>query len=270
MLARHHSAKASNPRIVPDACPTAQLCDLGAVPRDAVAAATFLYEQAHQSSAVAAQTKTQMLVEGAVPALCHHLLSSKSAELRRNACLLLGEMAFRNPHICRAITSHERVVPKLLRMMDSNGTCDANLVLNNCAAFSEHSCKSMVECPGLLQKFKKQAACTNSDARGIAVGVLNCLSRCPAVAPALVDARVVEEALAPALCSSGAGDRHEAMLARAAMAMANLKGSIAVVDEESAHGGGCRTNVAVATTVKILGFALDGRSWGGIHFASYR
>jgi len=97
------------------------------------------------------------------------------------------------------------------------------------------------------------------------VGVFNCLSRCPAVAQVLVDARVVEEALAPALCASGLGDRHEAMLARAAMAMANLTGDIEVVDKESAY----LTNVAIATTVKILGFALDGRSWGGIHFAPY-
>ena len=110
---------------------------------------------------MAAQTKTQMLLEGAVPALCHHLLSSRNAELRRNACLLLGETAFGNPEICRAITSHARVVPTLLRMMDSNGCCDANLVLNNCAAFSEHSCKSMVECPGLLETFKQQARCSN-------------------------------------------------------------------------------------------------------------
>lgn len=102
----------------------------------------------------------QMLTEGAVPALCHHL-SSESPEMRTNACRVLGEMAFRNPEICRAITSHELVVPKLLLMMDSNGRCDAGLVLNNCAAFCEHSCTSMVECPGLVETFKKMATCNN-------------------------------------------------------------------------------------------------------------
>ena len=135
-------------------CPAVQLSrgDL----RDAVAAAEYLFEQAHASSEVAAQTKTQMLIEGAVPALCHHL-SSDSPEMRSHACRVLGEMAFRNPDICRAITSHELVVPKLLLMMDTNGRCDAGLVLNNCAAFCEHSCMSMVECPGLVQTFKDMA-----------------------------------------------------------------------------------------------------------------
>jgi hypothetical protein len=233
----------------------------------AVASAEFLFGQAHASSEGAAQIKTQMLNEGAVQALCHHL-SSDSARMRSHACRVLGEMAFRQPAICRAITSHELVVPKLLLLMDTDGRCDAGLVLNNCAAFCEQSCKSLVECPGLVQTFKKMAnenGQRNSLAQGIAVGVFNCLSRCPAVAKVLIEARVVEEALAPALCSSGQGDRHEAMLARAAMAMANLTGDIAVVDQESAH----LTNVAITTTVKILGFALNGRSWGGIHFAPY-
>ncbi|KAJ1476908.1 hypothetical protein T484DRAFT_1964589 [Baffinella frigidus] len=182
-------------------------------------------------------------------------------------------MAFRHPGGCRAITSNEHAVPKLLRMMDSDERCDAGLVLNNCAAFCEQSCKSMVECPGLVEKFKAMATCNKSlaptahqqHAASIAVGLLNCLSRCPALAQVLVEARVVEEALAPALCASGKGERHEAMRVRAAMAMANLTGNIAVVDQESAY----LTNVAIATTVKILGFVLDGQSWGGIHWAPY-
>jgi hypothetical protein len=251
-----HGSKAS------DACPTVQLShgDL----HDAVAAAAFLFAQAHAGSEFVAQTKTQMLIEGAVPALCHHL-SSDSAEMRSHACRLLSEMAFRHTDVCRAITSNELALPKLLLMMDSNGRRDAGLVLNNCAAFCEHSCKSMVECPGLVETFKVMATSSDCFERGMAVGVFNCLSRCPAVAQVLVDARVVEEVLSPALCASGVGDRHEARLARAAMAMANLTGNIAVVDEEREH----LINVAIATTVKILGFALDGKPWGGINFAPY-
>ncbi|KAJ1489948.1 hypothetical protein T484DRAFT_1778512 [Baffinella frigidus] len=231
--------------------------------REAVAAAEFLFEMTHASSEVTAQTKTQMLVEGALPALCLHL-SSDSAQMRSHACRVLGEMAFRNSEVCRVITSDTMVLPKLLLMLHSNGRFDAGLVLNNCAAFCEHSCKRMVECPGLVQKLKDMAICNNSLARGIAIGVFNCLSRCPAVAQVLVEARVVEEALAPALCAAGKGKRHEAMRARAAMAMANLTGNVAVVDERA-----YLTDVAIATTVKILGFALDGRPWGGVHFAPY-
>ncbi|KAJ1476910.1 hypothetical protein T484DRAFT_1964596 [Baffinella frigidus] len=216
-----------------------------------------------------------MFTDFAVPALCHRL-SSGSAEMRSHACRLLGEMAFRHPDTCRAITSHvhhELVMSKLLRMMDSDERCDAGLVLNNCAAFCEQSCKRMVECPGLVEKFKAMATCNTSLAltahqqlaASIAIGVFNCLSRSPALAQVLVEARVVEEALAPALCASGKSDQHEAMLALAAMTMANLTGNIAVVDQEREH----LTNVAIATTVKILGFALDGKRWGGTNFAPY-
>jgi hypothetical protein len=77
--------------------------------------------------------------------------------------------------------------------------------------------------------------------------------------------RVVEEALTPVLREPGSGDKHEARLARAAMAMANLTGNV----DDAGQKGLDNYQSAIATTVKILGFALDGRSWGGIHFAPY-
>ncbi|KAJ1477157.1 hypothetical protein T484DRAFT_3043734 [Baffinella frigidus] len=77
--------------------------------------------------------------------------------------------------------------------------------------------------------------------------------------------RVVEEALTPVLREPGSGDKHEARLARAAMAMANLTGNV----DDAGQKGLDNYQSAIATTVKILGFALDGRSWAGIHFAPY-
>ena len=82
------------------------------------------------------------------------------------------------------------------------------------------------------------------------------------MAKVLIEARVVEEALKPVLREPGSGDKHEARLARAAMAMANLTGDVDDAGESNHQS-------AIATTVKILGFALDGRSWAGIHFAPY-
>ena len=234
--------------------------------REAVAAAEFLFQQAHADSEDAARTKAQMLVEGAVPALCKHLFGD-NAEMRSRACRVLGEMAFRNADSCMAITSNELVVHELLRMLDSNGNVrrDAGLVLNNCAAFCEHSCKRMVECPGLVQKFKDMVTRSDCIERAMAIGVFNCLSRCRAVAEDLIKARVVEEVLSPALRASGEGERHEAMLARAAMAMANLTGDVSVVDQECEM----HLNKAIATAVHILGVALDGQKWAGVHFAPY-
>ena len=209
-----------------------------------------------------------MLVEGAIPALAEHL-SSASAEMRSHACRVLGEMAFRNPQICYAVTSHEEVVPQLVAIIANSSTtmggrCDACLVLNNCAAFCEASCCSIVGCTGLLDALKEMAVCSDAFARGIAVGVFNCLSRCPSVKQELIEANIVEEALAPVLRQPGSGERHEAMLARTAMAIANLTGNVTLSDLE--HDA---SQMAITTTVKILGFALDGRSWAGIHFAPY-
>jgi hypothetical protein len=123
----------------------------------------------------------------------------------------------------------------LLRSGDTQIQEDATLIINNCAAFCEDVCPAIVACPGMLDVLKALITNGTNGAKYVAVGAINCLSRCAAARDQLLASRVVETALVPVLKKKGAGDKHEAHVARATMAIANLKGE----------------------------------SWAGIHFAPY-
>ena len=229
-------------------------------------AAEFLFERSHTSNMRAEANKEQIRRENAIPKLCA-ILRTPCWEAKYQACSALSELAFRNEKNCITIVRTPGALDAVVELIRSGngGTMqeDAALVVNNCAAFSEKACPAIVACPGLVDSLKCLAIEGSFGAKNVAVGAINCLSRCPAAKRDLMASRVVEEALTPVLREPGSGDKHEARLARAAMAMANLTGNV--------DSGQALDNYhnAIATTVKILGFALDGRSWAGIHFAPY-
>lgn len=232
--------------------------------REAVLAAEFLFARAHTSHHKAEENKQQIRREGAISHLCR-LLTETSIEARYQACSALSELAFRNERNCIGIVCVPGALDALINLLNnSNMQEDAALVLNNCAAFCEDACQIMVRYRGLVPALKKLAVGPVMGAKNVAVGAINCLSRCPAAKDILMSYRIVEEALTPVLRETGSGDKHEARLARAAMAVANL----------TCRTKCCFTNdadhfQAVATAVKILGYALDGKSWAGIFFAPY-
>ena len=232
--------------------------------QEVVLAAEFLFGRAHLSHHKAEENKRQIGREGAIPFLCR-LLSQASDEARYQACSALSELAFRNERNCIGIVRVPGALDALINILNnSNMQEDAALVLNNCAAFCEDACQIMVHNKGLIPALKKLAVGPEIEAKNVAVGAINCLSRCPAAKDILLAYEIVKEALAPVLREAGSGDKHEARLARAAMAVANL----------TCNTRCCFTNdsdhfQAVATTVKILRFALDGESWAGINFAPY-
>mmetsp|Transcript_27018 Transcript_27018/g.54893 ORF Transcript_27018/g.54893 Transcript_27018/m.54893 type:complete len:428 (-) Transcript_27018:267-1550(-) len=232
--------------------------------REAILAAEFLFARAHTSHHKAEENKQQIRREGAIPHLCR-LLTESSIEARYQACSALSELAFRNERNCIGIVCVPGALDALIHLLNnSNMQEDAALVLNNCAAFCEDACQIMVRYKGLVPALKKLAIGPVMGAKNVAVGAINCLSRCPAAKDILMSYRIVEEALTPVLRETGSGDKHEARLARAAMAVANL----------TCRTRSCFTNdadhfQAVATAVKILGYALDGKSWAGIFFAPY-
>jgi hypothetical protein len=138
---------------------------------------------------------------------------------------------------------------------------DAALVVNNCAAFSEEVCMTIVRSPGMVASLKKLATSGSFGTKCVAVGAINCLSRCKEARLSLNNMRVVEDALVPVLNEQGAGDKYEARKVRAAMAVANLTGRC---DPEHVND-----YEALPAMVKVLGYALEGRSWAGIHLSAY-
>ena len=148
---------------------------------------------------------------------------------RYNACSALSELAFRNEENCIAIVQSKgglAGIVELLRGSDERIQEDAALVVNNCAAFCEDMCTTIVACPGLLCALKDIVMHRGDASKGakyVAVGALNCLSRCAAARPELL-AHGVVEAIVPVLSEKGQGDRHDAHVARATMAIANLCG----------------------------------------------
>ena len=179
----------------------------------------------------------------------------------------MSELAFRNERNCAAIVHTEGGLPEivcLLRSGDAQMQEDATLIINNCAAFCESVCPAIVACPGMLDSLKGLITSGSTGAKYVAVGAINCLSRCAAAREVLLESGVVETALVPVLKNAGEGDKHEAHLARATMAIANLSGlTREMFDDDS------RRDFALGTCVKILGHALKGESWAGIHFAPY-
>ena len=82
----------------------------------------------------------------------------------------------------------------------------------------------IASCPKLLLSLQALATGRNMGAKNVAVGALNCLSRARLAADVLKENKVVEETLMVVLSERGSGEKHEARIARATMAVANLTG----------------------------------------------
>ena len=111
---------------------------------------------------------------------------------RYNACSALSELAFRNEENCAAIVQSEGGLLEIVRLLkgsDKRIQEDAALVVNNCAAFCEEVCPTIVACPGMLEALKDIITYASKGAKCVAVGAINCLSRCAAARPILLEHR---------------------------------------------------------------------------------
>mmetsp|Transcript_102477 Transcript_102477/g.165142 ORF Transcript_102477/g.165142 Transcript_102477/m.165142 type:complete len:410 (-) Transcript_102477:63-1292(-) len=242
---------------------------------EVIAAAEFLFERAHSSHMRSWSNKDQMRLDGAIP-LLFKTLQLPSDPARYNACSALSELAFRNEANCSAIVHSNDGLASLMALMQGpvvDMQEDATLVINNCAAFCEDVCPVIVACPDMLRVLTQIILHGECGAQRVAVGVINCLSRSAQARDALLASRVVETALLPVLRAKredihagGETDKehHDAHVARATMAIANLSG----LSNEMFEDDDSRLPV-LRTTVSILGAALKGESWAGIHFAPY-
>lgn len=232
-------------------------------PEVVAAAAELLFSHSHVSHPSFVENKERMRSKGAIPLLCR-LLRSEAWLVKYHACSALSELAFCNKDNCLVIVTTPGALDALVDILLSdvlNMHEDAALVVNNCAAFSEEVCTTIVHCSGMIAALMRLATSGSFGAKCVAVGALNCLSRCKDSKRDLLRMRVVEEALKPVLGEVGAGERHEARKVRAAMAIANLTGRC---DYEHVQD-----YQALPAMVKVLGYALEGRSWAGIHLSSY-
>ena len=232
-------------------------------PHIVAAAAEVLFSRSHVSHPNFAGNKELIRVIGAIPPLCR-ALRSEAWPVKYHACSALSELAFCNKNNCMAIVRTPGALDALVDILHSNVLNmheDAALVVNNCAAFSEEVCMAIVQCPGMITSLKKLAISGSFGAKCVAVGALNCLSRCREAKVSLTNKRVVEDALVPVLQETGTGDKYEARKVRAAMAVANLTGRC---DPQHVN-----EYAALPAMVRVLGYALDGRSWAGIHLSAY-
>lgn len=233
---------------------------------EVAAAAEFLFERAHTSHMRSGENKEQMRRDGAIPVL-FKALESDLRDARYHACSALSELAFRNELNCMAISQSEDGLEAIVDILNADDVAlkeDALLVVNNCAAFCEDVCTAIVSCPGMLDAIKALVHVSAAGASSVAVGTMNCLSRCKEVQQVLLHAGVLETLL-PVVKVHDSGDKHGAHIARATMAIANLtegncEGVFDTVDDR---------NAALATTVKILSKSIKGENWAGIHFAPY-
>mmetsp|Transcript_21576 Transcript_21576/g.71468 ORF Transcript_21576/g.71468 Transcript_21576/m.71468 type:complete len:425 (-) Transcript_21576:19-1293(-) len=235
----------------------------------AARAARYLFQKAHAADKHNRENKEKMDRQGAVNALCS-ILRSGSVEARYQACSALSELAYQNEKICMAIINAPgclECLRLLLQEHDGNNQEDAALVINNCAAFSQHTPIHIVQFPGMLDAIRSVANGRHVGARNAAISALNCMSRSIEAAQALIHARIVEEVLTPILSEKGRGEKYEARVARAVLAIANIMG---------AKGGYeiCAPVLAkypnhLEMAVNILGHSLNGLKWGGILFALY-
>lgn len=232
----------------------------------AKAAADYLFESS-RTGPEAQRNRDQIRAQGGI-ALMFEMLGEQDWEAKYLALSTLSELAFKNEKNCLAITSSENGLELIANVMldqeDGRLQLDAALVLNNCAAFSEEACCIIVEHAKLVPALKELATGMHEGAKSVAVGAINCLSRCHAAKPVLLAQRVVEEALTPVLNETGCGEEHEARLARAFMAVSNLTGDTAdcFYDDESHES-------ALSTVVKIMEHAVEGEAWAGLSFSTY-
>mmetsp|Transcript_55657 Transcript_55657/g.146968 ORF Transcript_55657/g.146968 Transcript_55657/m.146968 type:complete len:356 (-) Transcript_55657:141-1208(-) len=238
-------------------------------------AAERLFGLAHVSNAQHLGNKRQMLREGAILALSALLHPEVPEITRYHVCSALSELAFQETQICLAISGCPGLLKRLVTLLQPGAGRtqeDAARIINNCAAFCEEAVLHIIRCSGMVRALTALATRDDMDARHIAVGALNSLSRCAAARPALVAGKVLP-ALGRVLEEyCGDGDRPAATHASAAMAMANLTG-----DKEGVlHGGSVRSPAATARyqhgvrrMVDLLELAIQRKQWAGILFRPY-
>uniref|UniRef100_A0A7S0I038 Vacuolar protein 8 n=1 Tax=Hanusia phi TaxID=3032 RepID=A0A7S0I038_9CRYP len=231
--------------------------------RDVVLAVETLFEHAHTSNHFSALRKDQFRVRGGIPLLCN-LLKSTSWYVRIYSCSALGELAFGNEENALAIVETEGALENLVELLSTGHNRmkeDAALVLNNCAAFCEEVCPKIVSCEGLLQALKASMVSGPRRVRSVAVGAINCISRCEAARQSLVEGGFVDVLYE---LQEACDDANTMQNARAILAILNLVGS---VDEGRLPEGSFDT--ILDCIVKMFKSSLEGRVWSGIHFAPY-
>ena len=231
--------------------------------RDVVLAVETLFEHAHTSNHFSALRKDQFRVRGGIPLLCN-LLKSTSWYVLIYSCSALGELAFGNEENAQAIVETEGALQNLVELLSYGHNRmkeDAALVLNNCAAFCESVCPKIVSCEGLLDALKNSLVSGPRRVRSVAVGAVNCISRCVAARQSLIDGGFVDVLYD---LQEACDDVNTMQNARAVLAILNLVGS---VDEERLPEGSF--NAILDCIVKMFKSSLEGRVWSGIHFAPY-
>lgn len=198
---------------------------------------------------------------------------TSNGEVIYHACSALSELAWKNESACLWVAQSQDALESLCRLLaleNGNNQEDAALVINNCAAFCEDTALHIVNCGGVIEALKKLAVGRHVGAKNAAIGALNCLSRSERVSKMLLDARVIEEALAPVLEEKGRGEKYEARVARATMAVANLTGASQPVTKHTmCSKESNRYCSALPNVLKLLDYALDGKKYAGIFFAPY-
>ena len=120
------------------------------------------------------------------------------SEARYHACSALSELAFRNELNCMAIAQSEDGLEAIVEILDAEDVAlkeDALLVVNNCAAFCVDVCTAIVSCPGMLDALKALVQVSAAGVSSVAVGAINCLSRCKEVREVLLHVGMLETLL---------------------------------------------------------------------------
>eukprot|EP00291_Cryptomonas_curvata_P005115 CAMPEP_0172178276 /NCGR_PEP_ID=MMETSP1050-20130122/15933_1 /TAXON_ID=233186 /ORGANISM="Cryptomonas curvata, Strain CCAP979/52" /LENGTH=382 /DNA_ID=CAMNT_0012850951 /DNA_START=80 /DNA_END=1225 /DNA_ORIENTATION=+ len=234
-------------------------------------AAIRLFEKVHAVNPHHAENKAQMLLCGVVPVLASLVNLETPDRVRHHVCCVLSELAFQDATCCFTIVNQPGLLDDLTLLLDpaaGQTQEDAARIVNNLAAFCEHSVPILVKCPGLLLSLAAMAA-RDLDARHIAIGALNSLSRCGLSRPA-VAVEPVLCALAHALEDPGESERHAATRASAAMALANLTGDAEPLDAHRlCRAPGNRFREAVEGIVVLFELSVLRRQRGGILFRPY-
>ena len=234
-------------------------------------AAIRLFEKVHAVNPQQAQNKALMLQCGAVPVLAQLVNLRTTDRVRHHVCCVLSELAFQDATCCFTIVNQAGLLEDITILLDPTAGQtqeDAARIVNNLAAFCEHSVPILVKCPGLLSALAEMAT-RDLDSRHIAIGALNSLSRC-GLSRAIVSSDAVLRALALALEDGGQSERHAATRASAAMALANLTGDSEPLDKHRlCSSPSSHFREAVEGIVVLFELSVLRRQRGGILFRPY-
>jgi hypothetical protein len=191
--------------------------------------------------------------------------------IRHHVCCVLSELAFQDSTCCFTIVECPGLIKDLTVLLDpaaGQTQEDAARIINNLAAFCEHSIPVLVQSPGLLSALAAMAL-RDLDARHIAIGAINSLARC-GLSRSIVASDAILRALSLALEDAGESERHAATRASAAMALANLTGDCEPIDGHRwCSSPANRYPDAVEGIVALFELSILRRQRGGILFRPY-